>query len=225
LNPLPPIVPVFPLPDVVLFPDTILPLHIFEPRYRKMVRDSSRGHGLIGMALLRPAGDAGRGERPDMHSVGTVGRIEQLTPLPDGRFTLNLVGLVRVKYRELISDKPYRLAGIRPLAEREVDENDPRVTRAKLDLLAAQAMLTHEIEGEQAPTLFVDERLSFTRAVNGACANLPVTAELRQELLALDDLFERQQRVSRLISGLLESLLRLRSQRGEPDSPTDPGYS
>jgi len=225
LNPLPTIVPLFPLPNVVLFPGTVLPLHIFEPRYREMVRDSARGDGLIGMVLLRPGADEVTGGSPPIHSVGTVGRIEQLTSLPDGRFTLNLVGLARVGYSELLSDKSYRQAGITVLSENEVDEADPEVVRAKLDLLAAQAMLAHELEGAETPTLFVDERLSFTHAVNGACAGLPGNAEQRQELLELDDLFERQRRVSRLISSLLESVLRLKSHRGEPGPRSGPGYS
>jgi hypothetical protein len=62
--------------------------------------------------------------------------------------------------------------------------------------------------------------MPFALAVNGACANLPVTAELRQELLALDDLHERQRRASRLITGLLESVMRLKApvDQGEPGS-------
>jgi hypothetical protein len=218
LRSLPAVVPVFPLPNVVLFPGTVVPLHIFEPRYRRMVRDSSHGDGLIGLALLRPGSEEQPGGAPAIHPVGTLGRIERLTPLADGRFDLNLVGLARVEYREVKSDKPYRLAAVRALDEREVDEEDPQILRAKLDLLAAQTLLARELEGQDIETLIVDERLPFAVTVNGACANLPVTAELRQELLLLDDIVERQRRVSRLVSSLLESVLRLKGQGRDPDA-------
>lgn len=218
---LPPIVPIFPLPSVVLFPSTVVSLHVFEPRYRQMVRDTSEGPGLIGLALLKPGEVDQPSGPPAFHELGTVGRIEQLARLPDGRFTLGLVGLVRVRYHEVASDKPYRLARVVPIPETAVDdEEDEQLVRAKLDLLAAQAMLSRELGGEDDPTLIFDERMPFALAVNGACANLPVTAELRQELLALDDLHERQRRASRLITGLLESVMRLKApvDQGEPGS-------
>ena len=218
---LPPIVPIFPLPSVVLFPATVVSLHVFEPRYRQMVRDSSEGHGLIGLALMKPGESDEPSGPPAFHELGTVGRIEQLARLPDGRFTLGLVGLVRVRYHEVASDKPYRLARVAPIPESAVDdEEDEQIVRAKLDLLAAQAMLSRELGGEDDPTLIFDERMPFALAVNGACANLPVTAELRQELLALDDIQERQRRASRLITGLLESVMRLKTpvDQGEETS-------
>ena len=64
------LVPVFPLPDVVFFPGTVLPLHIFEPRYRSMVRDAVAGEGLIAMALLRPQWEQALTTHPPIHTVG-----------------------------------------------------------------------------------------------------------------------------------------------------------
>ena len=94
----PDIVPLFPLPGAVLFPDTVLPLHIFEPRYRRMVEDVRAGDGRIAIALLRQGWEEGYEGRPAIHDVGTVGRIRDLEPLPDGRFNLALVGLQRVEH-------------------------------------------------------------------------------------------------------------------------------
>jgi Lon protease-like protein len=211
------VVPVFPLPNVVLYPGTLVPLHIFEPRYRSMVRDSSRGDGLIGMALLQAGYEEDYEGSPSIHEIGTVGRIEQLEPLADGRFTLNLVGLQRVEYHEIPSDKPYRLARVRPLPERAIDESDPRILQAKLDLLASQALLQRELSDEGEPPLILHEHVSYTLAVNGACANLPVPAEVRLELLMLDDPRERQIRASALLSEVLEKVLRLKSE-GSPQN-------
>lgn len=211
------VVPVFPLPNVVLFPGTVAPLHIFEPRYREMVRDSSRGDGLIGIALLQPGYEQDYEGSPAIHPVGTVGRIEQLNPLADGRYTLNLVGLQRVEYDEIPSGKLYRLARVTPRPERQADESDPSIQRAKLDLLANQAMLQRELTGGEHPALVVNYEIPFSSAVNGACANLPVAAEIRQELLLIDDLAERERRAGRLVSEVLDRVLQLKNLSDQRD--------
>ena len=68
--------PVFPLPDLVFFPGTVVPLHIFEHRYRGMVRDAAAGERLVGLALLRPGFEQDYDGTPEIHPVGTVGIIE-----------------------------------------------------------------------------------------------------------------------------------------------------
>jgi len=98
--PAPAIVPVFPLPNVVFFPQTVLPLHVFEPRYRDLVRDVAAGDGRFSVALLRAASAAEDRHRPAFHAVATVGRIRDLRRLPDGRFLLELVGGERVRLDE-----------------------------------------------------------------------------------------------------------------------------
>ena len=134
-------VPVFPLPGVVFFPRTILPLHIFEPRYRAMVRDAVEREKLIAVALLRPGWEANYEGNPELHTIGTVGRIEDLEPLPDGRFNLRLVGLQRVSFGEVLESHPYRTLRISPLPEMLVNEAEPSIRAAKLDLLASHGCL------------------------------------------------------------------------------------
>jgi uncharacterized protein len=90
---LPGTIPLFPLPNVVFFPRMPLPLHVFEPRYRAMVRDAARGARLIGMVLLRGDWQDDYYGRPPIFSVGTVGEMVRLEELPDGRFNLVLRGL------------------------------------------------------------------------------------------------------------------------------------
>ncbi len=107
---LPGILPLFPLPNVVLFPQVLLPLHIFEPRYRQMVRDALASDELIGMILLRGLeGDpAGR----DVYSIGCAGRIIRKVDLPDGRSNILLQGVREFVAREQHFDKPYRTAAV-----------------------------------------------------------------------------------------------------------------
>jgi Lon protease-like protein len=97
---LPEIVPVFPLPNVVLFPRMLLPLHIFEPRYRAMVRDALRGPRLIGMVLLRGDWRADYAGRPPIFDTGTVGQMVHVDELADGRFNIVLRGLATFVVRD-----------------------------------------------------------------------------------------------------------------------------
>jgi Lon protease-like protein len=214
----PTLVPIFPLPDLVLFPHTAVPLHVFEPRYRAMVRDATAGSGLIGAALLRPGYESHYEGSPEIHALGTIGRIEDLHRLADGRYLLKLVGLVRVTYHEIPFAKGYRMARATPHPELPVDESDPELVRQKLDLLTTRAMLTRALSENDTPALAIDERPPLVEAVNGACAELPLTAGLRQELLAVDDLRERLRRASRLLEEILRQVLLARSGT-DPDGP------
>lgn len=107
---LPDLIPVFPLPEVVLLPGEVLPLHIFEPRYRAMVRDALSGHRVIGMVELA---DGATDPTPPISNVGCVGFIAEHKELPDGRFLLWLLGVERFTIDEEISvDTLYRQARV-----------------------------------------------------------------------------------------------------------------
>ncbi len=82
---LPPMISIFPLDDVMLFPNIPRPLHIFEPRYRAMVADALKGDRIIGMVLLRPGYEADYEGRPPVYPIGCAGVITDAEPLPDGR--------------------------------------------------------------------------------------------------------------------------------------------
>jgi Lon protease-like protein len=110
---LPEALPLFPLPNVVLFPRMPLPLHVFEPRYRAMVHDALRGPRLIGMVLLRGEGRADHTGRPSIFDTGTVGEIGHLEELADGRFNLVLRGIRTFTVRgEEPAARAYRVAGV-----------------------------------------------------------------------------------------------------------------
>jgi len=117
---LPEIVPVFPLPNVVLFPRMLLPLHIFEPRYRAMVRDALRGPRLIGMVLLRGDWRADYAGRPPIFDTGTVGQIVHVDELADGRFNIVLRGLATFVVRDEVQPpQAYREARVAWRDDRE----------------------------------------------------------------------------------------------------------
>ena len=112
---LPPAIPLFPLPNAVLFPGVYLPLHIFEPRYREMVRDALDDDRIIGMTLLKPGFEAEYEGRPPIYATGCAGLITHAEPLPDGRFNIVLQGLERFRVMDEDHSRPYRVARIEPL--------------------------------------------------------------------------------------------------------------
>jgi len=110
---LPSIIPIFPLPNVVLFPQVMLPLHIFEPRYRQMVRDAeTQRPSLIGMTLLRGNWQEQYEGTPDIFPIGCAGEMVRVNPLPDGRFNIMLQGVREFSIIEESATKSYREAKV-----------------------------------------------------------------------------------------------------------------
>ena len=114
---LPPTIPIFPLPNVVLFPNVFLPLHIFESRYLTMVKDALASDRIIGMVLLQPGFEANYEGRPRVYPVGCAGVITHSEPLPDGRFNIVLRGLEKFRMTGEDESRPYRLAHIEAVPE------------------------------------------------------------------------------------------------------------
>ncbi len=113
MSDLPTIIPIFPLPNVVLFPEVMLPLHIFEPRYRQMVRDAKENTPpLIGMALLRGNWQEQYEGKPEIFPICCVGEMVRVVPLQDGRFNILLKGLRECRITEELSGKMYREAAV-----------------------------------------------------------------------------------------------------------------
>src|SRR5580765_7456853 len=134
------LLPLFPLPNVVLFPNVFLPLHIFEPRYREMVADAVASDRMIGMVLLRPGWDRDYEGRPAVYPVGCSGVLTHVEQLSDGRFNLVLRGLERFRIVGEDHERSYRRATIEPLRERMLDAEDRaaiRRQRAKLESMLA----------------------------------------------------------------------------------------
>ena len=142
---LPSLLPIFPLPTVVLFPNVFLPLHIFEPRYRQMIAESLAGDRIIGMVLLRPGYEDDYEGRPPVYATGCSGLITHSERLDDGRYNLVLQGLE--KFTIHAEEAPaagrlYRSAVITPVQESvDAGERDElRSQRQRLETLLAPLM-------------------------------------------------------------------------------------
>ena len=122
----PEIVRLFPLPNVVLFPHVELPLHVFEPRYRELVRDALSDDRMIAMALLRGNWRRDYDGRPELFRLGCAGAIENFAALPDGRSNLILRGISRFEIVDEIQDGEtlYRRARVRWLRDVAGDVDD-----------------------------------------------------------------------------------------------------
>jgi len=139
------LLPLFPLPNVVLFPNVFLPLHIFEPRYREMVADALASDRMIGMVLLRPGWDRDYEGRPPIFSVGCSGVLTHNERLPDGRYNIVLRGMERFRLVEEDHALSYRRAVVEPLRDDPLDAGDRaaiRVQRSKLESMLGPAQST-----------------------------------------------------------------------------------
>ena len=138
---LPPVIPIFPLPNVVLFPSVFLPLHIFEPRYRAMVRDALDGDRIVGITLLMPGWAAHEDRPPAVYQVGCAGLITHAERLGDGRYNIVLQGIEKFRITGEEEGAEYRVARIEPLHEALTDAGRMRLRqeRRRLEALLAPA--------------------------------------------------------------------------------------
>ena len=138
----------FPLPGVVLFPHAVLPLHIFEPRYRQMTEDALATDRLIAIVQVKPPAEWVQGDEPALESVGCLGRIFKHERLPDGRFNFLLLGRKRIRLdREVANGKLYRSSEVTIIEDEAVDA----ATEARRHELVSLFREAHE--GEIDPDL------------------------------------------------------------------------
>ncbi|HEY6478096.1 MAG TPA: LON peptidase substrate-binding domain-containing protein [Polyangia bacterium] len=188
--------PLFPLPNAVLFPHALLPLHVFEERYRAMVRDVLTGSRCLAVALLVPNA---RSEEPlpSVQPIAGVGEVVMAHELPDGRFNLVVRGRARVRIdRELPSGRPYRLVTATELPDFPIT-NESEITDSDQTLRALIGRLADAIpEGGELLRQVVAAQESPTELVDGVASALIVDPALRQRLLETRDVGQRLERVA-----------------------------
>ena len=175
------LLPIFPLPDVVLFPNVFLPLHVFEPRYREMVRDALAGDRLIGMVLQRDAGGSATGP-PPVYPVGCAGLIAHRERLRDGRFNIVLRGLHKFRIIEEDHARSYRRARVEAIAEPDAGA-DLDAARRRIERLLERRL---DLPGSKLPSGMGDADL-----VNALSQCLEFDPLEKQALLERDGLLER----------------------------------
>jgi Lon protease-like protein len=188
--------PMFPL-GTVLLPHAVLPLHIFEPRYRALARDCMNSGLEFGVVLIERGSEVGGGDT--RFGVGTVAHITEATELPDGRWALLTVGRRRLRVATWLPDDPYPVALVESLPERHLDERGALALDDAARAVRRALALTAEL-GEAAPSsrFELDDDLDVASWQLAALAPLgPVDG---QRLLEVEDPAERLRLLTRLAS-------------------------
>jgi len=192
---LPPEIPLFPLPEVVLFPGVHRPLLIYEPRYRAMIADALKGDRIIGTVLLRPGFEADYEGRPPIYAVGCAGIIEDYEQLPDGRYAIALRGLTTFRIVSEDQRKPYRLARVQAIPELlKDDEQGPLSTlRSRLTQLLNMVLPL----GVEPP----DPGLEDADYINVTAQALDMPEAARQDLLERNSVLARARALVERLAG------------------------
>jgi Lon protease-like protein len=192
------LLPIFPLPNVVLFPNVFLPLHIFEPRYREMVADAVATDRMMGMVLLRPGWQHDYEGRPPIYPIGCSGVLTHVERLQDGRYNIVLRGVERFRIVEEDHDRSYRRAIVESVPEPQMGIDDRaaiRQQRSKLEsLLVPGGERTWTTHDARIPAGMADEDL-----VNALAQYLNLDPLEKQALLEQQDLRARTESLVELL--------------------------
>lgn len=206
-------IPIFPLPTVVFFPHTLLPLHIFEPRYRQMLADCLAGERRLAVVLLKPGWEADYYGRPPVHTVAGAGEIARSKRRPDGRSDILLRGLGRIMIEgEMPSSKPYRVARTSWLEDVYPSQGEESLVPQtdRLRQVCAQLLSTLPRPVPALVELLTDHDRPGT-FVDRVTDLVVHEMEARQRLLELNDV---ERRMTEVI-GIVEEMVR----RLERDTP------
>jgi ATP-dependent Lon protease len=188
-----------------LFPDSIIPLHIFEARYRKMVRDVLGSNRLVAVSLQLERENLENGTAPRVATVASVGELVLAQELPDGRFNLVVRGRARIGIdEELPSEEPYRLIAAHEIPDDPSSETDD-VGEADAALRALVTGLAESIpDGGELLKHVAAAQDTPAALANVIAASLVADAKARQRLLETTDVFERLERLSNEVVALID---------------------
>ena len=211
---------VFPLPNLVLFPDGFAPLKVYEDRYVKLVRDAADDDRLVAMALLEPGWESDYQGNPSVFPTVCIGRILRYRQLPSGKYDALLYGLFRARVRKELGTYPYRRAEVEIMDEVAPPthaETIARRVRRVLDLVPGRRSVIWEMRRMATRLRGIDAAAGrYADAVADASDLHPGD---RYELLAEQDVLRRLER--------LIEMLENRAYTGTPSIPpgTEPGWN
>ena len=190
------VVPLFPLAEVWLFPSVVLPLHVFEPRYRQMIEDSLDGPGRLVLGTIQAEHEHESAGNPPIYPIAGLGEIGRHEHLEDGRFNILLVGLQRVFVQEAPSDRLYRKVEIHPAAEIAVPvAREPALRQELIEALKART--------ENLPP--IPKELSTSHLTDMLCLRMPLPHDVLSQLYCELDV-ERRARAALEQHGLRPKL-------------------
>ena len=195
---LPKIIPVFPLSNFIIFPNTTVPLNIFEPRYVEMINDSMKTNKLIG--LIQPKKNSTNSIQ-NLHDTGCLGKITNFKDTSDGRYLIELNGLIRFKItKEIKSNKPYRECEIN-FEDYQDDLNlqKDKLQFSDLELIFKDIKLLFEKKGYVIDWKSL-ERQNLNETINALAMASPFSLEEKQILLESKNLEIRKNKIAEILS-------------------------
>jgi len=212
--------PLFPLPDFVFFPKTVQPFHIFEPRYIEMVNDAKEGERLITIALIKAQDNGQNDERPSFCNTGTLGYINQVQELEEGKYNILVTGLVKVKVEEVESAKAYRRGAVTPL--QEFSQVADAAIKEK-NLLRLFETVLERANAMSNLDVLAEANVPLEMVTHIIISALPIAAEEKQKMLELQSLELRIE----ILQNFLESGLSFMGNIGQFESllPAHPWWN
>ena len=197
---LPKKIPVFPLSNFIIFPKTTVPLNIFEPRYIDMINDSMKLNKFIGMIQPKNIKKSVNKKLP-LHDVGCLGKISSFSETDDGRFLIELKGIIRFKIiNEITSDKKYRECEI-SFENFYEDLNDKKENLKFSDLELVFKDLKNLFEKRGFIINWRElEKQSLDETINALAMASPFTIEEKQDLLEAKNLDIRKTKISEILT-------------------------
>ena len=192
-------IPVFPLSNFIIFPRTTVPLNIFEPRYLDMINDSMKSDKIIGM--IQPKNYNDQIDIPTLHEVGCLGKITSFRETEDGRYLIELKGLIRFQsIKEIKTDKKYRIleADFSKFSHDLKDEKE-RIKFSDLELIFKDLKSLFEKRGFIINWKAL-EKQSLDETINALAMASPFSLEEKQILLEAENLDIRKNKIAKILS-------------------------
>jgi hypothetical protein len=214
------IVPLFPLPNVVLFPKTPMPLYIFEERYRTMVKEALEGNGELVIALLRTGSESGYAGASAVHEIACLGKIETYEELKDGKYNIVVVGTHRVRVIREVQHSPYQLVEVEKMEAPASTEQPEELARRHNHLAGLFARFTELATGAKQRATELMPQMDFESLVNMVAMTLNLAIEQKQALLEIGDLSRRCDMLIPILQQQLETLMMVRRfEHIKPEHP------
>lgn len=208
----------FPLPNLVLYPQVIQPIHVFEPRYRQLTTDAMHSDKLIAITLLKPGWEENYDGKPAIYPIGCLGRVVAEQTLPDGRFNLLLRGISRIRIgQEVPGDQLYRIAKAKLLRDGPLPEVDVAMSlRRELSERVLARFAGNSTARDQLNELFQGE-MTLGPLCDVLSFALPLPVEEKQVLLDLLDVATRAHKLIEQIDALTPVAVAAGDRKFPPD--------
>ncbi len=212
-------IPIFPLPNIVFFPKILLPLQIFEQRYRKMVSDALTGDRNIGMVLLQEGWEKNYEGSPMVFQVGCLGKMEAHERIEQGRYNILLRGISRFEIINFVQEQPYRIARVRMLDDVPLTMGQVEQVRERNRFLDVFEQYLSEVMGVEVEKDMLERTGSLEAVINQVAATLDIPVMDKQELLQVAAVSERYNKLRKIMDERLRVAHHIRHLVIVPEDP------